>query len=70
MTDLRCSRTRHAKALGTIVEIKCRECGRAMSQGTYRVEVYHRWDMEDGVWIELNDRIVHRSQPHANQAAA
>lgn len=70
MTDLRCSRIVHAKSLGTIVEIKCRECSRAMSQGTYRVEVYHRWDMEDGVWVELNDRIVHRSSPPTNEAAA
>ncbi len=58
MTDLRCAKRIHLKALGPIIELKCRDCANRVSGPTRRVTVYHRWeyDAAKGFWTELNDR--------------
>lgn len=62
MTDLRCSQIVHAKSLGPIIELKCREHSRRASGPTRRVTVYHRWEYDPatGSWAELNDRMTVR----------
>lgn len=72
MTDLRCAKRTHLKALGPIIELRCRDCGARASGPGRRVTVYHRWeyDPSSGSWTEMNDRMTVRDEGTAHNEAA
>ncbi len=72
MTDLRCARRIHLKALGPIIELRCRDCGALASGPGRRVTVFHRWQYDPmaGTWTEMNDRLTVRDDTIAHDRAA